>query len=147
MWTFHGDFFLNRDYEGGFVALLYEHHPNVLKFVDVFDLHIYEAARSAETFTKSFRALEELMQAHAIRHLPVVQDTAVVGLVSLGDLYVMEAVAGVDPDLTEVWIRKNRHGPKGCVELTFAREKMSFIGRNVAATVAAETGKSPVHGK
>lgn len=32
-----------------------------------------------------------------------------------------------NPDLTEVLIRKNRHGPTGCVELMFAREQMSFI--------------------
>jgi replicative DNA helicase len=38
-----------------------------------------------------------------------------------------------DPNLTEVWIRKNRHGSKGCVELHFAPEKMSFVSRNDTA--------------
>ena len=31
-----------------------------------------------------------------------------------------------DPDCTDVYIRKNRHGPKGRVELRFDRQKMSF---------------------
>jgi len=31
-----------------------------------------------------------------------------------------------DPDCTDVYIRKNRHGPKGRVELRFDKEKMSF---------------------
>lgn len=45
---------------------------------------------------------KELMQFHAIRHLPVLRDGAVVGMVSLGDLYAIEAVQEVDPDRTEV---------------------------------------------
>ena len=52
-----------------------------------------------------------------------------------------------DPNMTEVWIRKNRHGPKGCVELHFAHEKMSFADRNDTAKAATSTGKSPVHSK
>lgn len=35
-----------------------------LRLVDVFDLHMYDAARSAESFETSFRALEELMREH-----------------------------------------------------------------------------------
>ncbi len=35
-----------------------------LRFVDVFDLHMYDPARPAEGFEDSFRALEELMRAH-----------------------------------------------------------------------------------
>jgi replicative DNA helicase len=38
-----------------------------------------------------------------------------------------------NPNLTEVLIRKNRHGPKGCVELHFTHEKMSFVNRNDSA--------------
>jgi CBS domain-containing protein len=45
----------------------------------------------------------ELMQLHAIRHLPVLdEDGAVVGMLTLGDLYVVEAVAELDPDRTTV---------------------------------------------
>lgn len=46
-----------------------------------------------------------------------------------------------DPSLTEVWVRKNRHGPKGCVELHFAHEKMSFAERNNTAVAGTGTGK------
>lgn len=35
-----------------------------LQFVDVFDLHNYDPARSAESFEDSFRSLEDLMGAH-----------------------------------------------------------------------------------
>jgi Carbohydrate binding domain/Glycosyl hydrolase catalytic core len=35
-----------------------------LKSLDVFDLHMYDAARPAETYEEPFRALEELMKAH-----------------------------------------------------------------------------------
>jgi hypothetical protein len=35
-----------------------------LRWVDVFDLHMYDPARPAESFEDSFRSLEELMRAH-----------------------------------------------------------------------------------
>ena len=38
-----------------------------LKGCDVIDLHIYDAARPAETYEEPFRALEELMKAHGDR--------------------------------------------------------------------------------
>ncbi len=38
-----------------------------LKGCDVVDLHIYDAARPAETYEESFRALEELMKTHGPR--------------------------------------------------------------------------------
>lgn len=45
---------------------------------------------------------KELMQLHAIRHLPVLEAGRLVGMLSLGDLYAMEAVMEVDPDRTDV---------------------------------------------
>jgi len=42
-------------------------------------------------------AAHELMRAHSIRHLPVVDGAALVGLVSLGDLHLLETLDGVDP--------------------------------------------------
>lgn len=45
---------------------------------------------------------KELMQLHAVRHLPVVKGDTLVGLISLGDLYAMEAVHEADPDRTHV---------------------------------------------
>lgn len=44
----------------------------------------------------------EMMTANACRHLPVVEDGALVGMISLGDLYVMEALNQLDPEDTEV---------------------------------------------
>jgi hypothetical protein len=35
-----------------------------LRYVDVFDLHMYDAPRPAENYEESFRTLEELMRAH-----------------------------------------------------------------------------------
>jgi hypothetical protein len=35
-----------------------------LRFVDVFDLHVYDAPRPAEAYEEPFRALEDLMRAH-----------------------------------------------------------------------------------
>src|SRR5262245_39233431 len=45
---------------------------------------------------------KELMQANAIRHLPVLKDSKVVGMLTLGDLYVMEAIVAADPEKTTV---------------------------------------------
>lgn len=39
----------------------------------------------------------DLMQAHGIRHLPVLDGHAVVGMITLGDLYAMEAMFARDP--------------------------------------------------
>jgi acetoin utilization protein AcuB len=43
-------------------------------------------------------AAHELMRAHSIRHLPVLDGRALVGLVSLGDLHLLETLDGVDPN-------------------------------------------------
>lgn len=42
-------------------------------------------------------AAHEIMRLHAIRHLPVLDGRALVGLVSLGDLHLLETLDGVDP--------------------------------------------------
>lgn len=42
-------------------------------------------------------AAHELMRSHSIRHLPVLDAGALVGLVSLGDLHLLETLDGVDP--------------------------------------------------
>jgi len=43
-----------------------------------------------------------LMRAHGIRHLPVVDEDRVVGVVSLSDLLMLESLPGVDPDQVTV---------------------------------------------
>jgi acetoin utilization protein AcuB len=45
---------------------------------------------------------KELMQLYQVRHLPVLDGPKVVGMVTLGDLYVMEAIVEADPDKTLV---------------------------------------------
>jgi acetoin utilization protein AcuB len=42
-------------------------------------------------------AAHELMRTHTIRHLPVLDGRGLVGLVSLGDLHLLETLDGVDP--------------------------------------------------
>lgn len=49
-------------------------------------------------------AAHRLMRAHAIRHLPVLEQGSLVGLVSLGDLHLLETLEGVDP--REVSVRE-----------------------------------------
>lgn len=43
-----------------------------------------------------------LMEAHTIRHLPVVDGTKVVGMITMSDLFVMESTFGADPEKTLV---------------------------------------------
>lgn len=45
---------------------------------------------------------QSLMEAHTIRHLPVVDDGKVVGMVTMSDLYVMESTFSFDPEKTTV---------------------------------------------
>lgn len=52
--------------------------------------------------TESLRTARDLMQAHGIRHLPVVRAGKLVGLLSLSDLYVLESSLGVDPETSRV---------------------------------------------
>lgn len=52
--------------------------------------------------TESLRTARDLMQAHGIRHLPVVRGGQLVGLLSLSDLYVLESSLGVDPEASRV---------------------------------------------
>lgn len=44
----------------------------------------------------------KLMDEHGIRHLPVLEDGKIVGLLSQRDLYYLETVAGVDPEQERV---------------------------------------------
>jgi acetoin utilization protein AcuB len=47
-------------------------------------------------------AAHGLMRTHGIRHLPVVDGEALVGVVSLRDLYFMETLDGVEPEQVAV---------------------------------------------
>ena len=52
--------------------------------------------------TESLRTARDLMQAHGIRHLPVIRAGKLVGLLSLSDLYVLESSLGIDPEESRV---------------------------------------------
>lgn len=51
---------------------------------------------------QSLRRAHEMMREHSIRHLPVLHGGNLVGIVSLQDLDLTEALKGVDPDMTRV---------------------------------------------
>ena len=44
----------------------------------------------------------ELMREHQIRHLPVIEDRELVGIVSIGDLHLLETLGEVDLETTDV---------------------------------------------
>lgn len=50
----------------------------------------------------SLTEAREVMHAHAVRHLPVVDAGRLVGVVTLSDLYAAEAILQADPDDTSV---------------------------------------------
>ena len=52
----------------------------------------------AQTLAEAHR----MMRANGIRHLPVVDGEALVGLVSLGDLHLFETLDGIDPEVIPV---------------------------------------------
>lgn len=52
--------------------------------------------------TETLRTARDLMQAHGIRHLPVIRGGKLVGLLSLSDLYVLESSLGLDPERSRV---------------------------------------------
>lgn len=78
--------------------------------------------------TSPLSAARELMHAHAVRHLPVVEEGRVVGMVTLSDLYAAEAIIQADPDGTQV-------------ETIMAQELYSVSPSTPLAQVAAEMAR------
>lgn len=50
----------------------------------------------------SLTEAREAMHAHGVRHLPVLREGSLVGVVTLSDLYAAEAILQADPDATTV---------------------------------------------
>ena len=50
----------------------------------------------------SLTVAREAMHAHGVRHLPVLDEQRLVGVVTLSDLYAAEAILQADPDATSV---------------------------------------------
>lgn len=51
---------------------------------------------------ESLAAAHRIMRAHRIRHLPVMDQETLVGIVSLRDLHLIETLADVDPEMVLV---------------------------------------------
>lgn len=51
---------------------------------------------------QTLKAAHRMMQEHDIRHLPVLDGGRLVGVLSQRDLYLIESIAGVDPDEVSV---------------------------------------------
>ena len=84
----------------------------------------------------------ELMQANAIRHLPVVDaDGAVVGIVSIGDLYATEAIAELDPDRTEVEHAMSQDVYTVGPDTPLAEVAEGLAERHVGSAVVVEGGR------
>jgi acetoin utilization protein AcuB len=92
--------------------------------------------------TDSLTAARELMQLHQIRHLPVVEPSGeVVGLVSLGDLYAMEAVAEADPDRAEVRQAMAAEAFSVAPETPLAEVAAQLADRHVGSALVVEGGR------
>jgi acetoin utilization protein AcuB len=80
----------------------------------------------------------ELMREHTIRHLPVLEGGALVGLVSLGDLHLMETLDGVDPREATVGdaMRENPYTASPCAPLRRVAAEMA--ARRISSAVVVE---------
>lgn len=84
---------------------------------------------------------KEQMQAGGVRHLPVLEGDRVVGMLTLGDLWVMEAVAEVDPDETEVSSAMSREVYAVSRETPLADVAKEMWRRHIGSTLVLEDGK------
>jgi acetoin utilization protein AcuB len=51
---------------------------------------------------ETLASAHRLMRAHDIRHLPVVDEGKLIGLLSMGDLHLIETLKDVDPEVVQV---------------------------------------------
>jgi replicative DNA helicase len=82
-------------------------------------LALSQLSRSVEQRSPAIPILSDLRESGSIE-----QDADIVLMMYREDAYHDEVE---EPGLTELYVRKNRSGPTGRVELRFAKERMSFI--------------------
>jgi len=90
----------------------------------------------------SVRYARDLVQLHGVRHLPVIENGIAVGVLTVSDLYVLEASIGLDPDralirefMTEHPVTASRNDPLIGVAQTMNE-------RRIGSVVIHEDGKA-----
>ena len=89
---------------------------------------------------ESLTGAKERMLFEGVRHLPVVEEGELVGLVSLSDLFVMEALVTVDPDETQVQaaMSKDLYTVERDASLGAVAREMST--RRISSAIVVEAG-------
>jgi acetoin utilization protein AcuB len=82
-----------------------------------------------------------LMREHGIRHLPVLEGGALVGLVSLGDLHLIETLDGVDPRQAAVREAMSEDPYAVSPNAPLRRVAAEMAARKISSTVVVESGR------
>jgi acetoin utilization protein AcuB len=91
--------------------------------------------------SQTLNKAHELMRAHAVRHLPVLEGGKLVGLVSQRDLYFLETLRDVDPGsvlVEEAMTREPFTVPPGT---SLARVARAMVRGKLGAALVVERGK------
>lgn len=88
--------------------------------------------------TDTLGKAKELMQLNAVRHLPVLDGGRVVGIVTLSDLYVMEAIVAADPDKTHVEDAMSKELYLVAPETPLAEVAREMAARGVGSAIVVE---------
>jgi acetoin utilization protein AcuB len=80
----------------------------------------------------------ELMREHTIRHLPVLEHGALVGLVSLGDLHLIETLDGVDPREATVGDAMRENPYTASPHAPLRRVAAEMAARRISSTVVVD---------
>lgn len=83
----------------------------------------------------------ELMRRHTIRHLPVLDAGALVGLVSLGDLHLLETLDGVDPNDASVREAMSDNPYAVSPDAPLRRVAAEMAARKISSAVVVEGGR------
>lgn len=102
--------------------------------------HMSKACHSVSA-SDPITTAKELMQFHAIRHLPVLEGDRVVGMVTLGDLYAMEAVAELDPDRNDVSQAMSEDLYTVSPDTPLAEVARTMAERHIGSVVVLEDGR------
>jgi acetoin utilization protein AcuB len=84
---------------------------------------------------------KEMMQASSVRHLPVLDGERVVGIVTLSDLFVMEAIVAADPDRTIVEEAMSKELYIVAPSEPLANVASEMARRSVGSAIVVDRGK------